>query len=60
VRRRGAELEAEPMTIRSAQTSLLARASGYVTIEEDAAPVEAGGWVNVSLFSSGGAPIETA
>jgi molybdopterin molybdotransferase len=60
LRRRGAELEAEPMTIRSAQTSLLARASGYVTIEEDAAPVEAGGWVNVSLFSCGGAPIETA
>jgi molybdopterin molybdotransferase len=60
LRHRGAELDAEPLPIRSAQTSLLARASGYVTIEEDAAPVEAGGWVNVSLFSCGGAPIEAA
>jgi molybdopterin molybdotransferase len=58
---RGATLYAEPFTIRSAQTSLLARASGYVTTSEDpaSAVVEAGAPVRVTLFSSGGAPVET-
>jgi molybdopterin molybdotransferase len=51
-------LFAEPLAIRSAQTSLLARASGYVTIE-GAQPLRAeGDRVEVTLFSCGGAPIQ--
>jgi molybdenum cofactor synthesis domain-containing protein len=57
---RGATLYAEPFAIRSAQTSLLARASGYVTVGESGAPIEAGSPVVVTLFSCGGAPIEAA
>jgi molybdenum cofactor synthesis domain-containing protein len=54
----GGRLQAEPLRIRSAQTSLLARASGYATIGEDPAHVAAGEIVNVTLFSAGGAPVE--
>jgi len=58
LRARGGRLEAEPLRIRSAQTSLLARASGYATIGEDPSSVAAGDLVNVTLFSAGGAPVE--
>jgi molybdenum cofactor synthesis domain-containing protein len=40
---RGATLYAEPFTIRSAQTSLLARASGYVAVGESAVDGETAG-----------------
>jgi len=53
-------LLAEPLALRSAQTSLLARASGYAKIGEEPARVEAGERVRVTLFSAGGAPIEAA
>jgi molybdenum cofactor synthesis domain-containing protein len=58
LRSRGGQLEAEPLRLRSAQTSLLARASGYATIGEDPSRVAAGELVNVTLFSAGGAPVE--
>lgn len=58
LRRIGAELEAEPLTIRSSQTSLLARASGYVIVDDRTGPRQAGDRVDVRLFSCGGAPIE--
>ena len=57
---RGATLYAEPFSIRSAQTSLLARASGYVAVGESPSTVAAGVTVRVTLFSCGGAPIEAA
>jgi molybdenum cofactor synthesis domain-containing protein len=59
---RGGTLYAEPFAIRSAQTSLLARASGYVTTGEGEAEaaVAAGAPVKVTLFSCGGAPVEAA
>ncbi len=57
---RGGMLYAEPLAIRSAQTSLLARASGYATIGESPAHVAAGDRIGISLFSGGGAPIELA
>ncbi|MBD5633236.1 MAG: hypothetical protein IAI49_02055, partial [Candidatus Eremiobacteraeota bacterium] len=45
----------------SAQTSLLARASGYAICGEGAGePVAAGAPVRVNLFSCGGAPVEVA
>jgi molybdopterin molybdotransferase len=53
----GAQLEAEALQIRSAQTSLLARASGYAAIGENSAPIATGEMVRVTLFSCGGAPI---
>jgi len=56
----GTTLQAEPLPIRSAQTSLLARASGYATLGESPARVEAGERIAISLFSCGGAPIVTA
>jgi molybdopterin molybdotransferase len=58
LRLRAGRLEAEPLRLRSAQTSLLARASGYATIGEDPSHVAAGDLVNVTLFSAGGAPVE--
>jgi len=58
LRAHGGALFAEPLSIRSSHTSLLARASGYVTLGEDAEPIETGALVRVTLFSSGGAPIE--
>ena len=57
---RGDALYAEPLPIRSAQTSLLARASGYATIGESPARIDAGQRLAIALFSGGGAPIEAA
>jgi molybdenum cofactor synthesis domain-containing protein len=57
---RGATLYAEPFAIRSARTSLLARASGYVAVGETPASIPAGAPVRACLFSCGGAPIEAA
>jgi molybdopterin biosynthesis enzyme len=51
-------LLAEPLLIRSAHTALLARASGFATLGESPARIEAGGQIRVTLFSSGGAPVE--
>jgi len=55
---RAGTIYAEPFTIRSSQTSLLARASGYVTVGDAMPHCDAGDRVDVSLFSCGGAPIE--
>jgi molybdenum cofactor synthesis domain-containing protein len=60
LRRSGDELEAQPLAIRSSQTSLLARASGYVIVDDRSGTARTGDRVNVRLFSSGGAPIEAA
>ena len=57
---RDGALAAHPLRLRSAQTSLLARAAGFVTLGERAAPVAAGERVAVTLYSGGGAPIEAA
>jgi molybdopterin molybdotransferase len=54
----GSRLVAEPLVLRSAHTSLLARASGFVTLGETSPRVEAGAPVGVTLFSAGGAPVE--
>lgn len=54
---RGTQLVAEPLAIRSAQTSLLARATGYATVGETPSRVEAGERIGITLFASGGAPI---
>jgi molybdopterin biosynthesis enzyme len=51
-------LEAEPLTIRSAHTSLLARAAGYATLRPEHSQIEIGEYLGVSLFSCGGAPVE--
>jgi len=56
----GGRFEAEPLQIRSAQTSLLARASGYATVGEEPSRVEAGESLRITLFSCGGAPVEIA
>jgi molybdopterin molybdotransferase len=53
----GTCLVAEPLVLRSAHTSLLARAGGFVTLGEASPRVEAGASVAVTLFSSGGAPV---
>jgi molybdopterin molybdotransferase len=50
-------LHAAPLRLRSAQTSLLARASGYATVSGPRGRVETGELVYVRRFSSGGAPI---
>jgi molybdopterin biosynthesis enzyme len=55
---RDGTLYAEPLRMRSSQTSLLARATGYVTVDEATPGYEAGERVDVTLFSCGGAPIE--
>jgi molybdopterin molybdotransferase len=55
---RDGRLHALPFAIRSSHVSLLARASGYVTLGEDAPRVAPGELIGVSLFSAGGAPIE--
>ena len=54
----GGQLIAEPFAIRSAHTSLLARAAGFAIVGESPARVEAGERVRVVRFSSGGAPVE--
>jgi len=51
-------LYAEPLRMRSSQTSLLARASGYVTLDETTPGFAAGDRLDVLLFSCGGAPPE--
>ena len=55
---RGGTLLAAPLPLRSSHVSLLARAAGYVTLGETSGQIEAGERVGVTLFSSGGAPIE--
>ena len=60
LRLQNGRLVAEPLALRSAQTSLLARASGYATMGEQTAVVASGATIGVSLFSAGGAPIEAA
>jgi molybdopterin molybdotransferase len=45
---------AYPLLLRSAHTSLLARASGYVVLREQRAQIEAGEPVEVVRFSGGG------
>jgi molybdenum cofactor synthesis domain-containing protein len=52
----GTQLLAEPLPLRSAHASLLARASGYVELGEASPRIEAGEPVAVTLFASGGAP----
>jgi len=54
----GATLTAEALPLRSSHVSLLARASGYVTLGETSGSIAAGERVSVTLFSCGGAPIE--
>ncbi len=52
-----AELRGErayPLPLRSAHTSLLARASGYVVLSEDRAQIEIGESLDVVRFSAGG------
>jgi molybdenum cofactor synthesis domain-containing protein len=56
---RGA-LVATPLVLRSAHTSLLARAAGYATIGESPARIERGEHVRITRFSFGGAPIEVS
>ncbi len=50
-------LYAAPLRLRSAQTSLLARANGYATVAGPRGRVETGEVVYVRRFSSGGAPV---
>ncbi len=54
------QLIAEPLRLRSALVSLLARAAGYVTMTETHSRIEAGETVQLHPFSGGGAPIEQA
>ena len=56
VRRNGAAFVAEPLPLRSAHTSLLARAFGYVVVGPDASTIAAGQPVTVHRFTGGGAP----
>ena len=53
----GGATYAEPLALRSAHTSLLARASGYAILGEDASRIEAGATVRIHRFSAGGAPL---
>ncbi len=46
--------EAFPLPLRSAHTSLLARASGYVVLSAERSQVDAGEMLDVVRFSSGG------
>ena len=46
--------EAFPLALRSAHTSLLTRASGYVVLSAERSHVEAGEFVDVLRFSAGG------
>ncbi|MBC5799794.1 MAG: molybdopterin molybdotransferase MoeA [Candidatus Eremiobacteraeota bacterium] len=56
----GGALLAHPLALRSAHTSLLARASGYAILGETEARIEAGERVAVYSFVAGGAPVEIA
>lgn len=60
LRAQNGRLLAEPLVLRSAQTSLLARASGYATVGEEPSRIGAGELVRITLFSAGGAPVEAA
>ncbi|MDQ2857067.1 MAG: molybdopterin molybdotransferase MoeA [Candidatus Eremiobacteraeota bacterium] len=60
LRRSEGRLEAFPLELRSAQTSLLARASGYATLGEQFRRVAPGERIGVTPFSCGGAPIANA
>jgi molybdenum cofactor synthesis domain-containing protein len=51
---------AYPLPLRSAHTSLLARASGYVILDESTPHIAAGKGVRVQRFRSGGAPVRAA
>jgi len=50
-----AGMQAEPLVLRSAASSLLARASGYVVLGPERARIEAGEPATVRRFSGGGA-----
>jgi molybdopterin biosynthesis enzyme len=54
LRREADGLRAYPLPLRSAHTSLLARASGYVVLTEDRSRIEAGEPLDVVRFSGGG------
>jgi putative molybdopterin biosynthesis protein len=54
VRREAGGERAYPLPLRSAHTSLLARASGYVVLTEDRSRVDAGEPLEVVRFSGGG------
>jgi molybdopterin molybdotransferase len=56
VRRDGDRLIAEPLVLRSAHTSLLARAHGYVVVGPDPSTIPAGQPVTVRRFTGGGIP----
>jgi molybdopterin molybdotransferase len=60
VTRDGDRLVATPIVLRSANTSLLARASGYVVVGPDRSAIAAGEPVSVRRFSGGGKPIPAA
>lgn len=51
-------LRAEPLTLRSSHTSLLARAAGYAILGETASGARTGDRVTIYRFSSGGAAID--
>jgi molybdenum cofactor synthesis domain-containing protein len=57
---RDGALVAEPLILRSAQTSLLARAHGYVVVGPESAELPAGAIVTVRRFSAGGVPMNIA
>ncbi|MGH7709400.1 MAG: molybdopterin molybdotransferase MoeA, partial [Vulcanimicrobiaceae bacterium] len=52
------ELSAEPLRLHSAHVSLLARAGGYVVLDERRPEIAAGEPLDVRLFAAGGAPPE--
>jgi molybdenum cofactor synthesis domain-containing protein len=56
LRREGGRFVAEPLVLRSAHTSLLARAHGYVVVGPDVATIPAGAPVTLRRFTSGGVP----
>jgi molybdenum cofactor synthesis domain-containing protein len=60
LRTENGRLLAEPLVLRSAQTSLLARSAGYATLGETSSRIAAGDVVRIALFSAGGAPIEAS
>jgi molybdenum cofactor synthesis domain-containing protein len=59
VHRRGGELTAEPLRIRSALASLLARSSGYVALGPDRVHIGEGEAVTVVAYAGGGVPIRS-
>jgi molybdopterin molybdotransferase len=56
IRREGGRVIAEPLVLRSAHTSLLARAHGYVVVGPDVATIPAGAPVTIRRFTGGGVP----